>query len=75
MRYDGAEPGTAITVTWWAGGTELAQARREIILAGIAGWANAWIEVKAGLPPGAYVAKASVSGGSQDLATAPFRVK
>ena len=75
MHYAGAEPGTAVTFTWWNGKTELRQARQEVTLPAAAGWAHAWIQTEQGLPQGTYRAAAAVSGGAQDLAAAEFTIR
>jgi hypothetical protein len=75
MQYEGAEPGMAVLVRWWAGQTEIKAARKEIALPSTAGWAHAWMQADAGLPAGTYDVTATTAGGAQELARDQFTVR
>ena len=75
LRYEGAEPGMAISIRWWRGTTELKAARREVVLPSTSGWANAWVQSESGLPPGAYSVSAMTSGDPHELARDQFAVR
>lgn len=75
LRYQGAEPGMAISVTWWAGQTEIKAARREVVLPSTSGWAHAWMQAESGLPAGAYQVSVTTAGDTQALARDQFAVR
>jgi hypothetical protein len=75
LRYQGAEPGMAIGVTWWLERTEIKAVRREVVLRSTSGWAHAWLQADSGLPAGAYHVSATTAGDTQELARDQFTVR
>lgn len=74
LRYEGAEPGMALSVRWWRDNIEIVSARKDVILSSEAGWAHAWIQAEGGLPAGTYSVTASVAGGAGEITRDQFTV-
>lgn len=75
LRYQGAEPGMAMSIRWWRDNVELVTARKDVTLSSEAGWAHAWIQVEGGLPAGKYSATASVAGAAGEIARDQFTIQ
>ncbi len=76
FEYAGVQPGAVLTVRWWAGETELTDARAEVPVSAEEGWGQAWLEVGQGqrLPPGDYRVSVHLGDEEEPLAAAGFTV-
>ncbi|MGI5819593.1 MAG: hypothetical protein ACOX9R_16030 [Armatimonadota bacterium] len=76
FSYRGVGPGWVLTARWYAGDTEIMQARTEIAVSAAEGWAEAWLEVGEGatLPPGEYRVSVHLGDDDEALATTGFEI-
>ncbi len=76
FTYAGVTPGAVLTVRWWAGDTELTDARTEVAVSAEEGRGQAWLEVGEGqqLPPGDYRVSVHLGDEGEALAQTGFTV-
>jgi len=76
FTYAGVTPGAVLTVRWWAGETELSDARTEVAVTAEEGRGQAWLEVGEGqqLPPGDYRVTVHLGDEEEALAQTGFTV-
>lgn len=76
FHFTQAEPSSAVIIHWYAGGIELTEARREVVLPSSEGWAHGWLQALPGspLPPHEYRATVSLSADSKEIAAVQFIV-
>lgn len=76
FQYGGAEPGTAVEISWSVGETTLPESTRSVTLPSESGRAHAWISAGEGqvFPAGEYTVTVRADAQTAPLGTADFEV-